>query len=163
MRTTELGCVVQDHGPGAPVAVGPAQGGGYGLTGMRERAELLGGRLDAQPDGRRLPGRAVAPRVIRVLLADDQRVVREGLGTLLSLLDGIELVGTAADGEEAIALARRARPGRRADGPRMPRCDGIEAIRRLTALGERPRTSRSRPTPTTRPCSARCGRERAAT
>ena len=43
--------------------------------------------------------------MIRVLLADDQRVVREGLGTLLGLLDGIELVGTAADGEEAVALA----------------------------------------------------------
>jgi signal transduction histidine kinase len=40
--------VVQDHGPGAPVAVG-AEGGGYGLTGMRERAELLGGRLNASP------------------------------------------------------------------------------------------------------------------
>ncbi len=40
--------VVQDHGPGAPVAVG-ASGGGYGLTGMRERAELLGGRLRAEP------------------------------------------------------------------------------------------------------------------
>jgi signal transduction histidine kinase len=39
--------VVQDHGPGAPVAVGA--GGGYGLTGMRERAELLGGRLSAEP------------------------------------------------------------------------------------------------------------------
>jgi signal transduction histidine kinase len=39
--------LVQDHGPGAPVTVGG--GGGYGLTGMRERAELLGGRLDAGP------------------------------------------------------------------------------------------------------------------
>jgi signal transduction histidine kinase len=39
---------VQDHGPGAPVALGAA-GGGYGLTGMRERAELLGGRLAAEP------------------------------------------------------------------------------------------------------------------
>jgi signal transduction histidine kinase len=41
---------VQDHGPGAPVTVGGASpGGGYGLTGMRERAELLGGRLTAEP------------------------------------------------------------------------------------------------------------------
>ncbi len=47
--------VVQDHGPGAPVAVG-SPGGGYGLTGMRERAELLGGRLSAGPaeDGYRV-------------------------------------------------------------------------------------------------------------
>ena len=42
--------VIEDHGPGAPVAVGPgSDGGGYGLTGMRERAELLGGRLSAEP------------------------------------------------------------------------------------------------------------------
>jgi signal transduction histidine kinase len=40
--------IVQDHGPGAPVAIGAASGG-YGLTGMRERAELLGGRLAAEP------------------------------------------------------------------------------------------------------------------
>ena len=48
--------------------------------------------------------------MIRVLLADDQRVVREGLGTLLGLLDGIELVGTAADGQEAIDLAHGTTP-----------------------------------------------------
>jgi DNA-binding NarL/FixJ family response regulator len=77
--------------------------------------------------------------VIRVLLADDQRVVREGLGTLLSLLDGIELVGTAADGEEAVALARELDPDVVLMDLRMPRVDGIEAIRRLAAAGERPR------------------------
>src|SRR4051812_26723323 len=77
---------------------------------------------------------------IRVLLADDQRVVREGLGTLLGLLDGIELVGTAADGEEAIALAAAHDPDVVLMDLRMPRCDGIEAIRRLAARGERPRT-----------------------
>ena len=48
--------------------------------------------------------------MIRVMLADDQRVVREGLGTLLGLLDGIELVATAADGEEAVALAASTTP-----------------------------------------------------
>jgi len=69
--------------------------------------------------------------VIRVLLADDQRVVREGLGTLLGLLDGIELVGTAADGEEAVALAARHDPDIVLMDLRMPRVDGIEAIRRL--------------------------------
>ena len=68
---------------------------------------------------------------IRVLLADDQRVVREGLGTLLGLLDGIELVGTAADGEEALALAAEHVPDVVLMDLRMPRMDGIEAIRRL--------------------------------
>jgi DNA-binding NarL/FixJ family response regulator len=82
----------------------------------------------------------VAAEVIRVLLADDQRVVREGLGTLLGLLDGIELVGTAADGEEVLALAARHDPDVVLMDLRMPRMDGTEAIRRLTERGERPRT-----------------------
>ena len=77
--------------------------------------------------------------MIRVLLADDQRVVREGLGTLLGLLDGIELVGTAADGDEAVALAAEHDPDVVLMDLRMPRVDGIEAIRRLAARGERPR------------------------
>jgi DNA-binding NarL/FixJ family response regulator len=82
----------------------------------------------------------VAAEVIRVLLADDQRVVREGLGTLLGLLDGIELVGTAADGEEVLALAARHDPDVVLIDLRMPRMDGTEAIRRLAERGERPRT-----------------------
>jgi DNA-binding NarL/FixJ family response regulator len=80
-----------------------------------------------------------ARRVIRVLLADDQRVVREGLGTLLGLLDGIELVGTAADGEEAVALAASHDPDVVLMDLRMPRVDGTEAIRRLAARGDWPR------------------------
>jgi DNA-binding NarL/FixJ family response regulator len=81
----------------------------------------------------------VAAGVIRVLLADDQRVVREGLGTVLGLLEGIDLVGTAADGEEAVALARELDPDVVLMDLRMPRVDGTEAIRRLSAAGERPR------------------------
>lgn len=76
----------------------------------------------------------MAPGVtIRVLLADDQRVVREGLGTLLGLLEGIELVGTAADGAEAVELARRERPDVVLMDVRMPRMDGLEATARITA------------------------------
>ncbi len=80
-----------------------------------------------------------ADGVITVLLADDQRVVREGLGTLLGLLDGIELVATAADGEEAVQLAIRHDPDVVLMDLRMPRVDGTEAIRRLAARGDRPR------------------------
>ncbi len=68
---------------------------------------------------------------IRVLVADDQRVVREGLGTLLGLLAGIEVVATAADGEEAVDLAVRLRPDVVLMDLRMPHCDGVEATRRL--------------------------------
>ena len=101
--------------------------------------------------------------MIRVLLADDQRVVREGLGTLLGLLDGIELVGTAADGEEALALAAEHDPDVVLMDLRMPRMDGIEAIRRLAARGDARARSRSPPTPTTPPSSARCAPAPAAT
>ena len=72
---------------------------------------------------------------VRVLLADDQRVVREGLGTLLNLLEGIELVATAADGEEALRLAAEHNPDVVLMDLRMPRMDGTEAIRRLAARG----------------------------
>jgi len=68
---------------------------------------------------------------IRVLLADDQRLVRESLATLLGLLGGIELVATASDGEEALALSERHRPDVVLMDLRMPRMDGIEATRRM--------------------------------
>jgi DNA-binding NarL/FixJ family response regulator len=68
---------------------------------------------------------------VSVLLADDQRLVRESLATMLGLLDGIELVATASDGEEASELAAQHRPQVVLMDLRMPRVDGIEATRRL--------------------------------
>ncbi len=75
----------------------------------------------------------MSAKPLRVLVADDQRVVREGLTLMLGLLDGIEAVGAAADGEEALALAASERPDVVLMDLRMPRLDGIEATRRLAA------------------------------
>jgi DNA-binding NarL/FixJ family response regulator len=68
---------------------------------------------------------------IRVLIADDQRVVREGLSMLVGLLDDIEVVGMASDGIEAIELSRSARPDVVLMDLRMPRMEGAEATRQI--------------------------------
>jgi NarL family two-component system response regulator LiaR len=69
--------------------------------------------------------------MIRVLVADDHAVVRQGLRAFLDLQDDIEVVGEAADGEEALAIAERLAPDVVLIDLVMPRMDGIEAIRRL--------------------------------
>jgi DNA-binding NarL/FixJ family response regulator len=70
---------------------------------------------------------------LRVVLADDQTVVREGLATLLGLLPGVEVVGVAADGLEALREVAEQQPDVLLVDLRMPRCDGVEATRRVRA------------------------------
>lgn len=73
----------------------------------------------------------MSPQKITVVLADDQRVVREGLAMVLGLMSGVEVVGTASDGEAAVALVERLSPDVVLMDLRMPRCDGVEATRRI--------------------------------
>jgi DNA-binding NarL/FixJ family response regulator len=68
---------------------------------------------------------------IRVLIADDQPVVRDGLAMLLGLIDDVEIVATAADGIEAVERARSERPDIVLMDLRMPRLEGAEATRQI--------------------------------
>ncbi|WP_159670692.1 response regulator transcription factor [Streptomyces mexicanus] len=74
-----------------------------------------------------------AEKPARVVVADDQTVVREGIVMLLGLLPGVEVVGSAGDGDEAVRLVAELAPDVVLMDLRMPRCDGVEATRRIRA------------------------------
>ena len=76
-----------------------------------------------------------------MLIADDQKVVREGLVSLIGLLPGIAVVGAAVDGDDAVRLALELEPDVVLMDLNMPRCNGVEATERLRQL--RPETSGS--------------------
>jgi DNA-binding NarL/FixJ family response regulator len=74
---------------------------------------------------------------VRVLVADDPAVIRDGLSALLGLMPGIEVVGTAVDGDEAVSQALDLLPDVVLMDLRMPNCTGVEATRRLAATEPR--------------------------
>lgn len=69
----------------------------------------------------------------RVVVVDDQRLIREGIASLLGLQDGVEVVGTAGDGREAVEVALRTGPDVVLMDVRMPVMDGVEAVAVLRA------------------------------
>lgn len=75
---------------------------------------------------------------VRVMVVDDRAVVRDGLRALLATRDDVEVVGTAADGIEALRVARDCHPQAVLMGLGMPRMDGVEATRRLVATHPTP-------------------------
>ena len=83
--------------------------------------------------------RAVLPKVARILIADDHALVREGLRTMLSGEDGIEVIAEANDGQQALDVCRELKPDLVLMDVRMPVMDGLEATKKIKA--EMPQTS----------------------
>jgi DNA-binding NarL/FixJ family response regulator len=82
---------------------------------------------------------ALPTRVIRVVLADDHPIVRDGLRKLLSLENDIEVVGEAADGHEAVKVVQETHPDVVVLDLRMPNLDGIGALQTLSTLESKPK------------------------
>jgi DNA-binding NarL/FixJ family response regulator len=81
----------------------------------------------------------MSTRTLRVLVVDDHPLFREGLGDIIATMPGVEVTGEAADGDEAVALARELSPDLVIMDLHMPRLNGIEATRQV--LAERPETA----------------------
>jgi PAS domain S-box-containing protein len=150
---------VRDWGRGFDGAVPPeggAPGERVGLCGMRERAALLGG--DFRIHGRPGAGTSVVVEIpllhavsvreehipsprsetsppARLVVADDQTIIREGLRTLLARTPDFEVVGEATDGKEALEICRNLQPDLVLMDVRMPGMDGLAATRAIKSEG----------------------------
>ena len=140
---------VEDDGAGfEPTSLGRSQVPRFGLATMRERADAIGAKLDIQSRpgdgtriGARLPGhspsrptpnRPTRRPAMRVLIADDHALFRDSLKALLTAR-GLEVVGEAANGEEAVSLARGLVPDIVLMDLAMPEMDGLSATRLISA------------------------------
>ncbi|MFW6146361.1 MAG: response regulator [Planctomycetota bacterium] len=147
---------VRDRGRGIDPAQLDDDGDGMGLLSIRERADLLGGRFDIESNGAstftltmpltRPDGAAGAPKdaatpappepsqrrpALRIVLADDHRIMRSGLRSLLEDEEDLEVVAEADDGVAAVALAGRLEPDVVLMDVSMPEMDGVEATRQI--------------------------------
>ena len=137
--------------------------GGFGMTSMRERAQLMGGHIEVRSAlgmGTRVevvipyeqrqrqtinsasaPSTADAPQGdshaenIRVLMVDDHELVRQGIRSIFEPADGISIVGEAGDGDAAIEQIVAIQPDVVLMDIQMPKQDGVETVRKLRQLG----------------------------
>ena len=177
---TGSSCASRDDGIGFDAAAARdraiARAPPWACSGCRSASRSSGGDLEIVrtrpaagtevrarfPSRRAAPGHGMKP--IRVLLADDHTLVRAGIRGLLQGLAGVEVVGEAGDGQEALRLAESLRPDVVLLDVGMPGLNGLEVAGRL-ARARRARSASSS-SPCTRPrstCCARCARAAPAT
>src|SRR5438445_417547 len=140
IRDEKLTLEVIDRGTGFT----PEFAEGIGIRGMRERLHELGGNLEIASTatgstvratvpiaGRQKAAESAAKTKVRLLLVDDHEVVRQGLASLLQGVEGFEICGQAASGEDAIREADRSVPDIVIMDLRLPGIDGLQATRSI--------------------------------